>query len=582
VKKFKETAARFIEDIFGDRSTPMFWSWVGAIAVVFAVGGYVGSENVSFLGIAESREININFERAVEIKTIHVQPGQRVSKGDILLELNQSEIETQLRTLQSQLGRINAELKLRESLSRIVSKKKVATNVVDPLIVERAQVAKEIGLLENQKRSLFVFADIDGVVGAVNFKSGEKAPEFASLMTLSPINPSYIIGYVHESAHSKLEQGQKVKVVSPATGREAIGEVMNVGARIIEIPARLLRIPTIVSWGREVLIKVPEENGFLLSEKVQVKPTMTFDFMPSAKANQAKHAHNEELEIKLPYEISVGEKFEPSGLAWADDLSNFIIVSDEAIQAGAPTLLMMNASGQVSRQVLTIENTPAIDDMESISIDGNKIYVMASHSNTRKGDRTSEREMFVRVARQGLVLKTEASVNLRNLLEGALAQSADPRLASIAEASAQGILDIEGHSVDKGDLYVALKSPTLQRHHGLVLRVKNVDAIFRDSRISSSAVSIYADIDFKGKNSEMQISDLYVKNGKSFVATTCKGDSCSAVWSFSPVAGVSPVQLAFFKHDQLEGITYDEKSNTVTGIFDAGGKPTKMVRIKLK
>ncbi|MES2966132.1 MAG: hypothetical protein V4760_19790, partial [Bdellovibrionota bacterium] len=420
------------------------------------------------------------------------------------------------------------------------------------------------------------------IVGAVNFKSGEKAPEFASLMTISPVNPSYVVGYVHESAHSKLEKGQKMKIVSPATGREAMGEVMNVGARIVELPMRLLRIPTIPSYGREVMIKVPEENGFLLSEKVQVKPTFSFDFMPSAAANQPRQASNETLEVKLPYEIAVGENFEPSGLSWADDLSNFIVVSDEAIQTGAPVLLMMNANGQVSRQVLTIENSSAIDDMESISIDGDKIYVMASHSNTRKGKRTTEREMFVRITRKGLVLKADASVNVRSMLEAALARSGNSSLQAIAEAAAQGDFDIEGHSVDGGDLYFALKSPTLDKNHGIILRVKNVEAIFRDSQIAPENVSIHADIDFGSKSAEMQISDLYVKNGKAFIATSCRGDSCSAVWSFSPISGLSPVQLAFFKHDQVEGITYDAKSNSVTGLFDAGGKPTKMVRIKLK
>ncbi|MEK7356987.1 MAG: efflux RND transporter periplasmic adaptor subunit, partial [Bdellovibrionota bacterium] len=563
--------------------TPMFWSWLAAIALIFLVGLYVGSETVSFLGIAESREININFERAVEIKTIHVQRGQRVAKGEILLELSQTEIESQIRTLQAQLGKIVAELKLREKLSRIVSKKKVETNVVDPLTVERAQVLKEIGVLENQKRGLFVFAEIDGIVGAVNFKAGEKAPAFASLITISPVNPTYVIGYVHESAHSRLEQGQKVLIVSPASGREMKGEVMTIGARIIEIPTRLLRISTITSWGREVLIKLPEENGFLLSEKVQVKPTLSFDFMPTAEANPVRHASNEELDIKLPYEISVGENFEPSGLIWADDLSNFILVSDEAVQTGAPNLLMMNAQGQVSRQVLTIDEAAAIDDMESISSDGTHLYVMASHSNTRKGKRTLERETFVKVERQGLRLKAAAQVNMRTLLEDAFSRSTDARLAALGSAVALGDFDIEGHSVDAGDLYVALKSPQTQRNHGVVLRIKDLDAVFKTGAVSPADVSIYADIDLTTrKHQEMQISDLYVKNGKAFVATTCKGSSCSAVWSFSPIVGVSPVQLAYFGTDQVEGISYDPKANVLTGIFDAGGKPTKIVKIQLK
>lgn len=583
MKNFKDAATRFIEELFGDRSTPMFWSWIGAIALVVVVGMYVGSESVSFQGIAESREININFERAVEIKVIHVQPGQKVAKGEILLELSQSEIETNLRNLKAQLVRINAELKLRENLSRIVSKKKVATNVVDPLKLEESQVVREIGLLENQKRGLFVFSEIDGIVGAVNFKVGEKAPAFAPLITISPVDPTYVVGYVHESGHSKLHQGQRVKIVSPATGREVYGEVMTVGARIVPIPDRLLRIPTIVSWGREVMIKMPEENGFLLSEKVQVKPTLTFDFMPSAAANQPRKSSNQtELDVKLPYEISVTGNFEPSGLVWAADLGNFIVVSDEAVQSGPPTLLMMNADGQVSRQLLAIEGRIDIDDMESISSEGDKLYILASHSSTRKGKRAPEREVFARLSRQGLVVKADASVNLRTLLEPALANSSDKRLVALGDAIAQGDFDVEAHSVDRGDLFFALKKPQVQSHRGLVLRVKNVDAIFKKGEISSGDVSVYADVDLHSKNAEMQVSDLYVAGGHAFLATTCRGDGCSAVWSFAPGDDVKPTQIAFFKRERIEGITYDAASGQLTGVFDSGGKPTKLVRIKVK
>lgn len=581
MKRMKTTVAAFLEDLFGTRGTTMLWAWLGAIVLVIAVGVYVGSDGISFLGIAESREININFERAVEIKVVHVQSGQRVAKGEVLLELDQSEIESQIRGVQAQIGKIDAELKLRESLSKIVSKKHVASNVVDPLRVEREQLVKEVGLLENQKRGLFVLSDIDGIVGSVNFKAGEKAPAFATLVTVSPINPSYVVGYVHESAHSKLVEGARVKIISPATGREAYGEVMTVGARIVEIPQRLLRIPT-STWGREVLIKMPAENGFLLSEKVQVKPTLTFDFMPAAQANDTRSSVNEELEVELPYEISIGEKFEPSGLVWAEDLNNFIVISDEAIQAGAPTLLLMNAQGQVSRQLLTIEGVAGLDDVESISADGTSLYVMASHSGTRKGNRSNERETFLKIDRKGLVVKAEASVNLRALLVAALATSADPRLIALAEAEKQGEFDIEGHAVEGGNLYLAFKSPMLDRNRGLVVLVKNVASVFKTNAIPSANVSVFAELNLRSttKHVEMQLSDFHFKNGKGFIATTCVGDDCSALWSFAP--GTNPLQLAFFPHSSLEGVTYDAKTNVVTGIFDNSGKPTKMVRIHLK
>ena len=48
------------------------------------------------------------------------------------------------------------------------------------------------------------------------------------------------------------------------------GDVVGVGSRIVEYPVRLRKRQDIQIWGREVLIKIPENNAFLLGEKVRI------------------------------------------------------------------------------------------------------------------------------------------------------------------------------------------------------------------------------------------------------------------------------------------------------------------------
>ncbi|HVK60811.1 MAG TPA: hypothetical protein VM432_04640, partial [Bdellovibrionales bacterium] len=457
--------------------------------------------------------------------------------------------------------------------------------VTDPLRVERSQLFREIGYLENQKRSLFVFSEIDGIVGAVNFKAGEKAPAFASLITISPVNPTYIVGYVHESAHSKLSPKQRVKVISAASGQEIYGEVANVGARIVQIPERLLRISTIVSYGREVLVRIPEENGFLLSEKVQIKPVYTLDMFPIAKAeNESENKKPEFIDISLPYEMTIGELFQPSGLVWISDLNSFVVASDESLTGGQPSLILVHKDGTVSGQTLPIQNLSGIDDVESISVDGNTIYIMASLGNTKRGERVNDREIFARISREGLVLKATAAVNLRRALEPALQNSPDSRLRTIGSMAEQGVINVEGHEVRGGDLYIALKVPQLQRGTGMILRIRNVNAILSGQPVAPENVSIHSELKFKTEKTgfSMQIADLIMTDQGMFVATTCQGEACSALWAAGDGRSEKPRLLAFFKRRQLEGLAYDASSSTITGIFDQNGKPTQLMRLKLK
>ena len=56
----------------------LVWATVLAIIVMVSVGGK--RESTAFYGIAETGEISVNSENAVELKKIHVVPGQTINK----------------------------------------------------------------------------------------------------------------------------------------------------------------------------------------------------------------------------------------------------------------------------------------------------------------------------------------------------------------------------------------------------------------------------------------------------------------------------------------------------------------------
>ncbi len=264
-------------------------------------------ESTIFYGIAETREIVINSDHAVEIKKIHVQQGQTINQGDTLIELNRPELTIKIKELTNQVSqaksqqsakanRIKAQIKeleaqyelnkkltsqLKSIPNQKTAKKDDAHNPIKikidnlkrelSITKSSTQVKEEIILLQQEIYKLTKSAQISGVIGSVNFKEGEKVSPFAPIITLHTKSPSSIKGYIHENVYNKVSVDQKVMVASLSDKRNKVeGVVIGVGSRIVEYPLRLRKRPDIQIWGREIIIKIPNENSFLLGEKVLI------------------------------------------------------------------------------------------------------------------------------------------------------------------------------------------------------------------------------------------------------------------------------------------------------------------------
>ena len=139
----------------------------------------------------------------------------------------------------------------------------------DGICMQRLQ--RELDLLLKERNKLYIFSPVSGVVGTVNVKVGEKVSPFEPVLTVHTRSPSYVKGFIHESAYNRIAVGDDVVVGSPARiDKEVRGTVVGVGSRIVELPERLRRRPDVQVWGREVFIKVPDNNILLLGEKIRI------------------------------------------------------------------------------------------------------------------------------------------------------------------------------------------------------------------------------------------------------------------------------------------------------------------------
>lgn len=136
---------------------------------------------------------------------------------------------------------------------------------------------RELEMLKAEQKALTIIAQEDWVVASVNARDGERVGSFDPILTLTRKAPTMVRGYIQENVYNHVSVDDSVEVRSSANGgRSRVhGIVVGMGSRIVELPLRLRKVPEILVYGREVTIRIPEKNAFLLGEMtaIQILPS---------------------------------------------------------------------------------------------------------------------------------------------------------------------------------------------------------------------------------------------------------------------------------------------------------------------
>jgi len=214
---------------------------------------------------AQIRELEAQYEMNKKL----VAELRSVKKNE--LELDDSSTHPILAQIQS----LREQLAISKNPSNIeierITKQLMGGGMDDPLEVQVQRLSDELALLEQEKQKLVMVSPIHGMIGTVKFKAGERVSPFDTIITLHAESPSYIKGYIHENVYSMVTVDDIVTAKSASEEKAGIkGVIVGVGSRIVDYPERLRKRQDIPIWGREVLIKIPENNSLLLGEKVLI------------------------------------------------------------------------------------------------------------------------------------------------------------------------------------------------------------------------------------------------------------------------------------------------------------------------
>ncbi len=461
----------------------------------------------------------------------------------------------------------------------------------DPVQAQIRRYSRELELLYEQEKQLVKQAPIGGIIGMVKFKEGEKVSPFDTILTLHTPAPSYIKGYIHENVYSHVSVNDTVEVQSFADSKQKIyGVVVGVGSRIVEYPERLRKRQDIPVWGREVVIRIPEDNQFLLGEKVLISvdpkkkrfPKIINPVSGDVDAAEAPAAIYK-TETDTIMNIVAGKELsttpiEASGLCYVPETASFILISDET-DGKKPDLYIMDKKGRVSRKV-AVKGLPAINDMEGITADRRGvIYLLASQSFNRKGKLPTERKLLAGIRREGLNFTLDRSVILLDLLLEAAGEKESGEWGGfIRSAVMEKSIDLEGIAWWRDTLILGFKNPKLN-NCAVMLAVSDPDMLFETRRLSAKQVSVWRKIILYDSTSGTfcGISDICVYGdmliGLSTGVTSKSGvdEDVGMIWEYRPETGSLEI-LQRFTNLKPEGIAVDEDENNYYIVFDNGSK----------
>jgi multidrug resistance efflux pump len=127
---------------------------------------------------------------------------------------------------------------------------------------------KEINLLRSEETELMQLAPFDGTIGNVYVEQDEVIDAFVNILSVYEENPSIIKAFMEERQSYEVRLGQNVVVESANREYSEVGEVIEIGSRIVEYPSRLSGLKPM--YGQEIFVQIPQDNRFLNGERVRV------------------------------------------------------------------------------------------------------------------------------------------------------------------------------------------------------------------------------------------------------------------------------------------------------------------------
>lgn len=239
------------------------------------------SEQLEKSKLAASEIEYVKAQHGITIEEIETDIGQIKSKlelnrsltrefgsaGDTsALALAKNPQQTKLRSLELQKQKHSRALQI-----KIEDIRQESTTETSLLVNQIRLLERELELLIDEKKKLSKFATTDGVVENVYVKDGEQVDAFTPLLSVNPVRPSTVVGYLVGKKGHVPAIGSTVSISSYDLRSVSVaGKVIGYGS-VSELPEILQKSTAVKAFGREIFIEISPENSFASGEKVLIR-----------------------------------------------------------------------------------------------------------------------------------------------------------------------------------------------------------------------------------------------------------------------------------------------------------------------
>lgn len=576
--------------------------WLFAVLIIVGFN-FQAKKTHKFVGVTDSKEVNINSKHAVVIKSINVIAGQPIKSGQLLVELEREDLRQQINEVSHNLEELRAEFKLNSALTlnlksiKTTRKRKGKSANAKKTGEDEALISIQIRSLENrlaflkkEEEELYIFSNFDGHIGSVNYKNGESASPFDPILTMHKTTPTFVRGYIHENLSHHIAVDKRVTIKALSSKQEVVGVIKSVGTRIIEFPERFRRSLNSKIWGREVMVQLPKDNTYLLGEKVFMEMGGNQEGLQVIRRSLADNNIQTTLTpfnlIPILRGTNSDQNIEPSGLVYIKDFNKFMMVSDDN-EGNKSLVYLLNSDGQLDSHIINIEGLKEIKDMESIAEDEDgHIYIASSLSPSSSGRISDKRKLLVKMKRDGLKLSVVSKINLYDQLNKLVKAKINQDLEWVKfltnkknskDLKLRGKknklrIDIEGLIVKDNNIYLGLRNPIKSSREVVILKISNASTVFDGEKILSNQVSMWKKIALpvlRSTDRHEGISDMMIKDGVIYFLTASnKHKNMGRLLKVSVGSDTTAKELVHFENYKPEGLAYDPTLSELVVTFD--------------
>lgn len=259
---------------------------------------------INGLGTARASEsVNLMARVTQTVKEIHFEDGQDVSKGDLLIALNDREEQARVQELEFRLTENNRQL---ERLRELARGNAASRSMLDEQEVLVEQTGAELEVARSRLAEMTIYAPFDGRVGLREVSVGSLVRPGDVITTLDALNPIYVDFSVPEIYLPSLLPGQTVGAKSAAyENRIFAGEIVSLASRVDPITRSIQVRASINNESRALrpgmLLQVELERSV---EQVLMVPESS---VVPIRTNHYVYVVNEESRVVMT-EVQVGRR----------------------------------------------------------------------------------------------------------------------------------------------------------------------------------------------------------------------------------------------------------------------------------